>query len=56
MSEKEKNRENNKKKFDLQVRLINYVLYAYNHYAVRIIKVAEQLTEIKPVNTSLLKY
>jgi four helix bundle protein len=39
MSEKEKNKENNQKKFDLQDRLIDY--------AVRIIKVAEQLPETK---------
>ncbi|MDP8241940.1 MAG: hypothetical protein RAP70_11850 [Candidatus Celaenobacter antarcticus] len=39
MSEKEKNRENNQKKFDLQERLIDY--------AVRIIKVAEQLLDTK---------
>jgi len=39
MSEKEKNRENNQKKFDLQERLIDY--------AVRIIKVAEQLPDTK---------
>ncbi len=34
-----------KKKFDLQERLIDYVLYAYNHYAVRIIYVSEQLSD-----------
>ena len=37
MSEKEKNKENNQKKFDLQERLIDYV--------VRIISVSEQLPE-----------
>ena len=39
MSEKEKNTENNQKKFDLQERLIDY--------AVRIIKVSEQLPDTK---------
>ncbi len=39
MSEKENNKENSQKKFDLQERLINY--------AVRIIKVSEQLPETK---------
>ncbi len=39
MSEKEKNKENNQKKFDLQERLIDY--------AVRIINVSEQLPETK---------
>ena len=34
MSEKEKNKENNQKKFDLQDRFSDYVLYAYNHYSV----------------------
>ena len=39
MSEKEKNRENNQKKFDLQDRLIDY--------AVRIIHISEQLPDTK---------
>ncbi len=39
MSEKEKNRENNQMKFDLQDRLIDY--------AVRIIHVSEQLPDTK---------
>jgi len=33
MTEKEKNKESNQKKFDLQDLFIDYVLYAYNHYA-----------------------
>ena len=41
MSNKEKNKENNKKKFDLQEHLIDY--------AVRIIKVSEQLPDTKAV-------
>ena len=50
MSEKEKNRENNQKKFDLQDRLIDY--------AVRIIKVSEQLPDTKAgkhVSSQILK-
>ncbi len=39
MSEKEKNKENNQKKFDLQERL--------SDYAVKIINVSEQLPETK---------
>ena len=50
MSKKEKNRENNQKKFDLQERLIDY--------AVRIIKVSEQLPDTKAgkhVSSQILK-
>ena len=50
MSNKEKNKENNKKKFDLQDRLIDY--------AVRIIKVSEQLPDTKAgkhVSSQILK-
>lgn len=47
MSEKEKNRRNNQKKCNLQVRLIDCWVYAYNHYAVQIIKIPEQLPGTK---------
>ncbi|MBL7149732.1 MAG: four helix bundle protein [Candidatus Cloacimonetes bacterium] len=50
MSKKEKNKENNKKKFDLQDRLIDY--------AVRIIKVSEQLPDTKAgkyISSQMLK-
>ena len=50
MSEKEKNREKNKKKFDLQDRLIDY--------AVRIIHVSEQLPDTKAgkhISSQILK-
>ena len=50
MSDKEKNRANNKKKFDLQDRFIDY--------AVRIIKVSEQLPDTKAgkhISSQMLK-
>jgi len=50
MSEKDKNKENNHKKFDLQERLIDY--------AVRIINVSEQLPDTKAgkhVSSQILK-
>ena len=50
VSEKEKNKENNQKKFDLQERLIDY--------AVRIIHVSEQLPDTKAgkhVSSQILK-